>query len=104
MNPLAMLGLGFAIGSALLSAQLQWQRRRQREALHRLLEQGEFQLLKRGGEPAAAGELMNALDAALGFAVTPEQRRRRLVLVFVAIGIAFVVAYAAVIIAARSHR
>jgi hypothetical protein len=104
MNPLAMLGLGFSVGMALLSTQMQVQRRRQREALQRLLEQGEFQLLKRGGERAAADELTNALDAALGFAVNPAQRRRRLVLVFAAMGIAFVTAYAAFVIAGRSHQ
>ncbi|HVZ35976.1 MAG TPA: hypothetical protein VG963_26295 [Polyangiaceae bacterium] len=81
---------------------MQVQRRRQREALQRLVEQGEFQVLKRGGEPATAAELTSALDAALGFAVTPEQRRRRLVLVFAAMGIAFVISYAA-LIAVRSH-
>lgn len=98
-----MLGLGFAVSAALFSTQMQVQRRRQREALQRLLQQGEFQVLKRGGAPAAVDELMTALDGALGLAATPAQRRRRLALGLAAMVIGFVAAYALAIIAARPH-
>lgn len=87
------LGLGMSVHAALLVRE----RRRTREVLAGLVEQGPFRLQMWSGQPASGAALVEALDAVLKIAtprpMTREQLRVMLLLTCLgaAVGVAFVV-------------
>jgi hypothetical protein len=87
------LGLGMGVYAALLVRE----RRRTREVLAGLVEQGPFRLLMWSGQPASGTALVEALDAVLKIAtprpMTREQVRVMLLLTCLGavVGVAFVV-------------
>ena len=104
MNPLAGLGLGLALGFAMAGSVYQANARRQREVLARLVTQGRFRLLESSGQAVEPQALFAALDAALGLAVTPEQRARRKWLIWGTLALCVVVGFVSAVVAARLHR
>ncbi|HTV21836.1 MAG TPA: hypothetical protein VMG12_24270 [Polyangiaceae bacterium] len=90
-----VVGLGF--GMSVYAALLVRERRRTRQVLSGLVEQGPFRLHLWSGQPASGAALVEALDAVLKIAtprpMTREQLRVTLLLTCLgaAVGVAFVV-------------
>jgi hypothetical protein len=71
-------GIGLLVGVTVMNAAAQTLRRRQIEALERLLAAGDYQLQKNGGAAVEATELFAAINIALGMTISGPRKKRLL--------------------------